>query len=78
MHTIQDVAARYVVNEHTVLSWIRSGELTAINVNRASSRPRWRISSDAIDVFEACRSSHPCAHTPRTKKKSRVAAEFIK
>ena len=43
--SVRDVCERFGVSEHTVLGWIRSGELRAVNVGRRSGakRPRWRI-----------------------------------
>ena len=32
--TVRDLCERYGVSEHTVLGWIRSGELRAVNVGR--------------------------------------------
>jgi excisionase family DNA binding protein len=45
MYTIQDLQRRYGVTVHTVLGWIRSGELRAVNVGRrrGARKPRWRI-----------------------------------
>ena len=44
--TVGDLCERYGVTEHTVLSWIRSGELKAVNVGRRAdaTKPRWRNS----------------------------------
>ena len=52
--SVRDLCERYAVTEHTVLGWIRTGELRAVNVGRrlarrnhagASHRSRWRHSS---------------------------------
>ena len=52
--SVRDVTELYAVNEHTVLAWIRSGELRAVNVGRSPSKkkPRWRITSDALAAFD--------------------------
>jgi|GEM_PF-1611561 len=43
-----------------VLTWIRSGELRAVNVaERLSGRPRWRISPAALEEFFKRRESGP-------------------
>ena len=57
MHTIRDLCQRYGVTEHTVLTWIRAGELRAVNVGRhpGARKPRWRVSQAALDAFEALR-----------------------
>jgi excisionase family DNA binding protein len=40
--SVKDVAERYGVTPHTVLSWIASGELRAVNVGRraGAKKPR--------------------------------------
>ena len=53
--TVRDLCDRYGVTEHTVLGWIRSGELRAINVGRSlgTKKPRWRITPEALQAFDA-------------------------
>ena len=67
--TVKDLCERYGVNEHTVLGWIRSGELRAINVGRkaGSKKPRWRVTPEALASFELLRSHTP--PPPRTRRK---------
>lgn len=57
MLTVTQVADRYSVRQHTVLAWIRSGELVAVNVgaNPRGKKPRWRISEAALADFERLR-----------------------
>jgi excisionase family DNA binding protein len=78
--SIRDVCERYGVSEHSVLSWIRNGELTALNVGRtpAGKKPRWRITEQALIEFEALRT--PTPPLPRTKRRKRPAdvIEFYK
>lgn len=65
--TVHQLAENYGVGEHTVLRWIASGELRAINVSRApSGKPRWRITPESLAAFEALRTP-----TPPTPKKRR-------
>jgi len=54
-YTVFDLQQRYGVNEHTVLAWIHSGEISAFNVGRApgKKKPRWRISEMALQAFES-------------------------
>jgi excisionase family DNA binding protein len=53
---IKDISKRFAVGQHTVLQWIHSGELQAINVGRrVRGRPKWRISHDALEQFERAR-----------------------
>lgn len=70
MHTVQDISRRYGVTEHTVLAWIRSGELTAIHTGRKSGarKPRWRITEAAVAAFEAARATGP-PPPPRTRRR---------
>jgi hypothetical protein len=54
------LAKQLGVQADKVLSWIRSGELRAINVaDRASHRPRWRISAEATEEFFRRREAVP-------------------
>lgn len=73
MHTVEDLTHRFGVTEHTVLTWIHSGELKAVNVGRApdSKKPRWRISEEALTEFEAKRT--PTQAVPRAKRRKRRA-----
>jgi excisionase family DNA binding protein len=59
--TVRDICDRYGVGEHSVLGWIRSGELRAVNVGRrlGAKKPRWRITQEALDAFEQLRSATP-------------------
>jgi hypothetical protein len=78
MFTVRDIQTRYGVTIHTVLHWIRSGQLHAINVGRrlAASKPRWRISQAAVDAFEALRSPTPPPPPAQRKKRSADTIEF--
>ena len=78
---IQDLKKRYGVGEHTVLGWIRRGDLKAINVARRAEggRPKWRITQDAVDAFELLRGSQPEPTAPRRRrKKDDSIVEFYK
>jgi len=69
--SVRDLCERYSVSENTVLGWIRSGELRAINVGRrpGAGKPRWRIKSEALAAFEALRTPNPPAPRARRQKK---------
>jgi excisionase family DNA binding protein len=71
--TVRDVAQRYRVSEHTVLGWIRSGDLAAVNVGRrpGARKPRWRIAAHALTTFELRRTSAP--PSPRLRRCRRPA-----
>ncbi len=68
--TVRDVQDRYGVTAATVLTWIRAGELQAVNVSRSakSKKPRWRITAMAIDAFEATRM--PNSPRPRARRRT--------
>lgn len=55
--SVRDVCERYGVAEQTVLGWIRSGELRALNCSRRpdAKKPRWRITQEALAAFELAR-----------------------
>jgi excisionase family DNA binding protein len=74
MFTVRYVQRRYGVSEHTVLAWIRSGELRAVNVGRrpGAKKPRWRISQAALESFEARRTPTPPAPRKRRQRPADV------
>ncbi len=78
MFTVNDLQKRYAVSEHTVLKWIRTGELKALNVGRTprGGKPRWRITAAALEAFEAGRSPSP-APTPPPRKTRGKSADVI-
>jgi excisionase family DNA binding protein len=71
--TVKDLTERYRVSEHTVLGWIRSGELRAVNVGRKSGakKPRWRIPEEALSAFELSRTA--TTPPPRMRRRKRPA-----
>lgn len=55
------------INVSKVLTWIRNGELRALNVaERVGVRPRWRISSTAIEEFIRRRETSPPSASQRS------------
>lgn len=79
--TVADLVERFSVGEHTVLGWIRSGELTAFDVSRnPGGKPRWRISVEALASFELRRTSTPPqpSTTRRRRHKDPHVIEFFK
>ena len=77
--TVRDVCERYGVSEHTVLAWINSGELRAVNVGRrpGAKKPRWRITQAALEAFELARTATPPPPRTRRRKPADVI-EFYK
>jgi excisionase family DNA binding protein len=72
--SVKELTERYGVNEYTVLTWIKSGELKAINVGRrpGMKKPRWRITADALATFELIRTHNPPPPRTRRRKQSAV------
>jgi excisionase family DNA binding protein len=76
---IKDICERFAVGEHTVLAWVRSGELRAIDVSRKQGgRPKWRITQEALELFAVARTATP--PPPRARRRHRPAdvIEFYK
>ena len=67
--TPPQVAQRYGVSPDTVRGWIASGQLPAVNVGKGS-RPRFRISADALRDFDAKRPPQvvPTARSQRRRR----------
>lgn len=73
-YTVQEIAERYRISDHTVLAWIRHGELLATNVAPVQGRrPQWRVHADDLDDFEARRRTYPERLPPRRKKPRPIA-----
>jgi len=75
--TVKEVCERYGVEQHTILSWIHSGELRAINCGRrpGARKPRWRISAEALAAFELRRTHNP--PPPPVRRRNRKADTSI-
>ncbi len=57
-YTPKSLAAQLQVSVETVLGWIWSGQLKAINVAKTTGgRPRWRIDPKAFEQFTLIRQS---------------------
>ena len=60
------LASQWRCDVHKVLDFIRACELIAINLNpNLAGRPRWIISPEAVEAFEARRSTVPPIKTVR-------------
>jgi len=57
-YSVNDLMAIYNVTQHTVLAWINSNELDAMNVGKEPNKlkPRWRVTEKALNSFEKSRS----------------------
>ncbi len=73
---VKDLCGRFAVGEGTILGWIARGELRATNVARKTgTRPKWRVSLEALAAFELLRTPIPTA--PKAKRKRPADAEVI-
>jgi hypothetical protein len=79
MRTPPEVARRYRVKPDTVIDWIKSGELRAIDVSRpGSQRPRFRIDPADLVAFENKRLAKPqSAPKARRRAKDPQVIEFF-
>jgi len=82
-YTIRDICNRFAVNENTVLRWVHSGELRAVNVGveMGKKKPRWRIEQSSLDAFIALRTPTnpaPTGKRRRRKKQTSGVVEFFK
>ena len=74
---VKDLCERFAIGEHTILGWIKRGELKAINVSRKQGgRPKWRITEEALAAFEQLRTPTPTPSQTRRKKQSTNVIEF--
>jgi hypothetical protein len=68
--TVADAGRRYRVGSDKIRTWIKRGELRAINTALAlCGRPRWVIPADALAEFERRRSGDPRPKSPRRRRK---------
>lgn len=73
--TVKEIAARFRVKQHTVLAWIRSGELIPLDASpNRGGKPQWRITPEALAAFEAARTVTP---NPPRKKRRRKPDDMI-
>ena len=51
-----EIAKIYGVSTAKVISWIRHGELSALNLaHRGCTRPRYSVKPEALEAFESAR-----------------------
>ena len=77
--TPKQVAERYGCKPDTVIAWIRSGELRAIDVSsRSSTRPRFRVDPVDLEIFENRRSVQAAPKTQRRRRrKNQSVTEYF-
>lgn len=73
--TPPEVAKRLGVSVKKIIAWIRAGELQAMNLaNRDCSRPRYRVTLDALEAFERSRLVVPEDNGPAVQQTRRRPA----
>ncbi len=77
--TPPQIAERLGVGVNKVLCWIRSGELTAINltVNPKGERPRYRIQPSDLESFLLKRRTVPKPKVNRRRRKQSGVIEYF-
>jgi hypothetical protein len=74
--TVRDVSRRLRVGPDKVRTWIRAGEMAAVNTARAGcGRPRWVVLPEALAAFEARRAGGPPARPARRRRRP-AAVDF--
>lgn len=62
----------------TPRTWIRTGQLRAVDVStKPGGRPRYRVSSDDLDVFLLRRSIHAAPKTQRRRRQATDVTEYF-
>jgi excisionase family DNA binding protein len=75
--TVPSIAESLGIDAGKVLGWLRSGELTGVNVaHRRDGRPRWRVSAEALEQFLQRRQSSPPAPPKSRRKRQAGVIEF--
>ena len=67
--TPPQVAERLGVDGHKILSWIRAGELRAVDVGDGARRPRYRVAESDLATFLAGRSAGPEPKITRVRRR---------
>ena len=75
----QDIATSRGINVLKPLTWIKTGELRAVNMaTKAGGLPRWRISPADLEAFDASRAAVPQAPVSRRpRRKAGHVVEFF-
>jgi transposase len=72
------IARRLRVKPSKVIRWIRTGELTAIDVSeKRGGRPRWHVAPEDLQRFLESRSSRRPARATRRRKAIAQVTEYF-
>jgi hypothetical protein len=71
--SVADLCRRWKVGPDKVHTFIRRGELLAVNLaTNLSGRPQWRVTRESVELFERRRSSAP---PPKPQRRRRPVGE---
>ena len=77
-HTPASVAELLAVDVHSVLRWLHSKELHAINVSASQgTRPRWRIAQADLDSFLLRRRTEPAPPKARRRRRTEDTVRYF-
>jgi len=78
--TPPEIAKLYGVSTAKVITWIRTGELAALNLaNRGCSRPRYSVAPTALTDFEQSRAVIPDGGESTTQRlRRRISQNEVK
>jgi hypothetical protein len=75
--TVAELAARWRVGLDKIRTWIRRGDLVAVNVaSNLAGRPQWRVSAEALAAFEARRAGGPPPRPAKRRRKRSPQVDF--
>ena len=66
--TLRALSRRWKIGLGKIRTWIRRGELPALNVSDSPAKPQWRVTAASVETFERQRASGPVPKVPRRKK----------
>jgi len=70
---VSEVAEILRLSENRIITLIRTGQLEAVDVSmRRAERPRWRVTQQALDNFQAARSSLPAKSAAPRQHREKV------
>jgi len=70
------LAARWGCSPESIIGLIRAGRLPAFTVSVGRRRPRWRVSLEAVAVYEMTRQGSAAPKAPKRQKNGDVIEFF--
>ena len=75
--SVPAIAERLGVDQHRVLNWVHSGQLSAVNIGDGHKRPRFRIAEVDLAAFLAGRSAGPQLKINRVRRRPLSASGIV-